>query len=53
MRGFQDRTIRERPEYEEIEKIIRETEERAYVIEKTDADQASRIREKIGRLRVR
>ena len=47
----QDRTIRDRPEYEEIEKIIRETEERAFVIEKTDADQARRIREKITRLR--
>ncbi|CAF1587705.1 unnamed protein product [Rotaria magnacalcarata] len=46
-----ERTLRERPEYEEIEKIIRETEERAYVIEKTDVDQANRIREKILRLR--
>ncbi|CAF3292012.1 unnamed protein product [Rotaria socialis] len=46
-----ERTLRERPEYEEIEKIIRETEERAYVIEKTDVDQANRIREKIHRLR--
>ncbi|CAF3672349.1 unnamed protein product [Rotaria sordida] len=46
-----ERTIRERPEYEEIEKIIRETEERAYVIEKTDVEQANRIREKIRRLR--
>ncbi|CAF1357584.1 unnamed protein product [Adineta steineri] len=46
-----DRTFRDRPEYEEIEKIIRETEERAYVIEKTDVDQANRIREKIRRLR--
>ncbi|CAF1112433.1 unnamed protein product [Rotaria sp. Silwood1] len=46
-----ERTLRERPEYEEIEKIIRETEERAYVIEKTDVEQANRIREKIRRLR--
>ncbi len=50
---FQDRTLRDRPEYEEIEKIIRETEERAYVIEKTDVEQANRIREKIHRLRVK
>ncbi|CAF0733535.1 unnamed protein product [Adineta ricciae] len=46
-----DRTIRDRPEYEEIERIIRETEERAYIIEKTDVEQARRIREKINRLR--
>ncbi|UJR26820.1 hypothetical protein I4U23_008133, partial [Adineta vaga] len=46
-----DRTVRDRPEYEEIEKIIRETEERAYIIEKTDVEQARRIREKINRLR--
>ncbi|CAF0902598.1 unnamed protein product, partial [Didymodactylos carnosus] len=46
-----ERTIHDRPEYEEIEKIIRETEERAYVIEKTDVDQARRIRDKIRRLR--
>ncbi|CAF4606983.1 unnamed protein product, partial [Rotaria magnacalcarata] len=39
------------PEYEEIERIIRETEERAYIIEKTDVEQARRIREKILRLR--
>ncbi|CAF3670938.1 unnamed protein product [Adineta steineri] len=46
-----ERTIRDRPEYEEIERIIRETEERAYIIEKTDVEQARRIREKILRLR--
>jgi hypothetical protein len=49
---FQDRTVRDRPDYEEIETIIRETEERAYIIEKTDVEQARRIREKINRLRV-
>ena len=35
-----------------MEKIIRETEERAFLVEKTDPDQARRIREKIVRLRV-
>ncbi|CAF1619266.1 unnamed protein product [Adineta ricciae] len=46
-----DQAFRERPECEEIEQIIRETEERAYHIEKTDVEQANRIREKIRRLR--
>jgi hypothetical protein len=46
-----ERTVRDRPEYEEIERIIHETEERAYIIEKTDVEQARRIREKIRRLK--
>ncbi|CAF3539694.1 unnamed protein product [Rotaria sordida] len=46
-----ERTVRDRPEYEEIERIIRETEERAYIVEKTDVEQARRIREKIRRLK--
>ncbi|CAF0755155.1 unnamed protein product, partial [Didymodactylos carnosus] len=46
-----ERTTHDRSEYEEIEKFIRETEERAYVLEKTDVDQARRIREKIRLLR--
>lgn len=50
---FKERTLREQPEYEEIQKIIRETEERALIIEKTDVEQANRIREKIRRLRVK
>ena len=51
--SLQDRGLRERPEYEEIERIIRETEERALIVERTDVVQAQRIREKIRRLKVK
>lgn len=50
-RSRRDRGIRDRPEYEEIERIIRETEERALIIERTDVVQAQRIREKIRQLK--
>jgi len=51
IRIIQDRGVRDRPNYEEMEQIIRETEERALIIERTDVVQAQRIREKIRQLK--